>query len=141
MRSRLRNSVDISRYALLIHISAPSRLTIPSPLPNHQVNTIAPIILFQAFYPLLKASKSTPKFITMSSVAGSIATFIDTPVTIGGYSASKAALNSLTRKIHFENEWLVAFPLDPGPVVTEMGKYFRVLFLTVTMFSILSFST
>jgi NAD(P)-dependent dehydrogenase (short-subunit alcohol dehydrogenase family) len=42
-------------------------------------------------------------------------------ITMGGYGASKAALNSLTRKIHFENEWLVAFPLNPGPVATEMG--------------------
>jgi NAD(P)-dependent dehydrogenase (short-subunit alcohol dehydrogenase family) len=42
---------------------------------------------------------------------------------MGGYSASKAALNSLTRKIHFENEWLVAFPLNPGPVATDMGEF------------------
>jgi NAD(P)-dependent dehydrogenase (short-subunit alcohol dehydrogenase family) len=118
------------------HIFASSHLNLPSPLPisYRQVNSIAPIILFQAFYPLLKASKSTPKFITVTSGAGSVATFVDSPVTMGGYSASKAALNSLTRKIHFENEWLVAFPLDPGPVATEMGKYFRVLFLIIIVF-------
>jgi norsolorinic acid ketoreductase len=35
---------------------------------------------------------------------------------------SKAALNFLVRKIHFENDWLVAFPLHPGFVQTEMGN-------------------
>lgn len=38
------------------------------------------------------------------------------------YATSKAALNWMTRKIHFENEWLVAFPLTPGPVKTDMRK-------------------
>jgi NAD(P)-dependent dehydrogenase (short-subunit alcohol dehydrogenase family) len=50
---------------------------------------------------------------------------------MGGYGASKAALNSLTRKLHFENEWLVAFPLDPGPVNTEGGKYILPLLIPI----------
>jgi norsolorinic acid ketoreductase len=32
------------------------------------------------------------------------------------------ALNFLVRKILFENDWIVAFPLHPGTVQTDMGS-------------------
>lgn len=36
------------------------------------------------------------------------------PFPLAAYGVSKAALNYFVRKIHFENEELVAFALDPG---------------------------
>jgi NAD(P)-dependent dehydrogenase (short-subunit alcohol dehydrogenase family) len=65
-----------------------------------------PLVLFQATYPLLKASTSTPKFIAISSVGGSIE--IGGAMTMKGiaYGASKAALNFVIRKLHHENDGL-----------------------------------
>lgn len=36
------------------------------------------------------------------------------------YGTTKAALNYISRKIHFENEKLVVLAIDPGWVRTEM---------------------
>lgn len=38
------------------------------------------------------------------------------PVPMSAYGVSKAAAHYLVRKIHFENEGLIAFALDPGSV-------------------------
>ncbi|CAA7265271.1 unnamed protein product [Cyclocybe aegerita] len=92
-----------------------------------EVNTTGVLVLFQALASLLKASKSTPKFIPISSGAGSLTALIHAPLGFTAYGASKAAMNFLTRKIHYENEWLVAFPLAPGLVNTDMGSKVRVM--------------
>jgi NAD(P)-dependent dehydrogenase (short-subunit alcohol dehydrogenase family) len=63
-----------------------------------------------------------PKFIPISAARGSLTFYMDNPLEMGGYGASKAALNSMTRKMHFENEWLVAFPLAPGIVETDLRR-------------------
>lgn len=42
----------------------------------------------------------------------------------GAYGVSKAAVNFLVRKLHFENEGLVVLALHPGWVGTEMGRAF-----------------
>ncbi|KAF9474779.1 NAD(P)-binding protein [Pholiota conissans] len=89
---------------------------------HFEVNTLGPIILFQAFRSLLQASKS-PRFIAISSSAGSLELLQHmTHFYAAGYSLSKAALNWVVRKIHYENEWLVTFPICPGPVHTDMSK-------------------
>ncbi|KAK5045753.1 hypothetical protein LTR84_008845 [Exophiala bonariae] len=86
-----------------------------------QVNTIGPIILFQAMLPLLRASPG-PKFIVVSSIIGSIASLKELPVPASAYGVSKAAVNYLVRKIHFEHPEVVAFPIHPGLVQTDMGN-------------------
>ncbi|THX58151.1 hypothetical protein D6D06_03210 [Aureobasidium pullulans] len=43
------------------------------------------------------------------------------PVT--AYGASKAALNYIVRKIHFENQGVCSWVLSPGWVRTEMGDH------------------
>ncbi|KAJ3501770.1 hypothetical protein NLJ89_g9192 [Agrocybe chaxingu] len=86
---------------------------------HFEVNATGVIVLFQAVLPLLEASKSTPKFIPISSGGGSLTAFIDQRFEVTAYGASKAALNYITRRIHFENDWLVAFPLSPGVVKTD----------------------
>ncbi|KAF4628346.1 hypothetical protein G7Y89_g9807 [Cudoniella acicularis] len=90
---------------------------------HYLINSIAPLVLFQAALPLLKASKS-PKFVTISSALGSIAAMENIPLPSAVYGSSKAALNFTTRKIHQEEgDWgLVAFSVHPGWLKTELGN-------------------
>ncbi|KAF8171706.1 NAD(P)-binding protein [Pholiota molesta] len=85
------------------------------------VNVLGPIVLFQSIRDVLKAS-ALPRFVPISSGAGSVAAIQPGGMDIAVYGTSKAALNWVTRKIHFENEWLIAFPQCPGPVETDMAK-------------------
>lgn len=86
----------------------------------HSVNTIGPILLFQAFYPLLMKRK-TRKFIPISSIAGSITHNLPRRFSASSYGASKAALNYLTKQIARENRvsGLIAFPMHPGMVDSD----------------------
>lgn len=78
------------------------------------VNTIGPILLFQAVLPLLQRS-SRPIFTVISSNAGSIGGMQGVGIfTVTTYGASKAMVNFLVRKIHFEHEDIIAFPIHPG---------------------------
>ncbi|KAF9477682.1 NAD(P)-binding protein [Pholiota conissans] len=110
------SNAAISNYIGKIH-EAPV-----NEFPEHfAVNTVGAIVLFQSFYALLKASPY-PRFIPISSGGGSIGLVPSfTPLDMAPYGPSKAALNWVARKIHFENEWLVCFPLCPGGVNTDMG--------------------
>jgi NAD(P)-dependent dehydrogenase (short-subunit alcohol dehydrogenase family) len=45
------------------------------------------------------------------------------PLKSTAYGASKAAVNYIVRKIHFENPGLIAFPISPGWVQTDMGNH------------------
>ncbi|KAL4950793.1 hypothetical protein BDW69DRAFT_201912 [Aspergillus filifer] len=101
----------------------PTLTTTPSDLRAcFETNTIAPLLLFQALWPYLHKSRTgAPKFISISSSVGSIAA--QEPMPGGAYGPSKAALNWLTRALHFQHEkdGLVAFALHPGWVQTRMG--------------------
>ena len=87
-----------------------------------EVNTLGPLHLYQAVYRLLLRS-SAAKVVTISSGAGSIAMQSELRLTNAAYGASKAALNYITRKIHFENDTITAFPMQPGWVQTDLGNY------------------
>jgi NAD(P)-dependent dehydrogenase (short-subunit alcohol dehydrogenase family) len=77
---------------------------------NLQVNTLGPLVLFQAVYPLLKATTASPKFIAISSFAGSIGSMsLGMSVKSIAYGTSKAALNFVMRKLHHENDGLSAY--------------------------------
>lgn len=80
---------------------------------HYLVNSIAPLLLFQATSALMAASGS-PKFIVMSSVLGSMGAMEQAPLPGTAYGSSKAALNYTTRKIHFENPYLTTFVVHPG---------------------------
>ncbi|KAJ5822418.1 Short-chain dehydrogenase/reductase SDR [Penicillium robsamsonii] len=90
---------------------------------SFEVNTIAPLLVFQAFWPLMQRSDSAPKLVVISSSVGSIAA--QEPVPGGAYGPSKAALNWLTKALHVENEkdGLVSFALHPGWVQTRAGDF------------------
>ncbi|CAF4081959.1 unnamed protein product [Adineta steineri] len=92
---------------------------------HYEVNVAGPLILFQALYPLLSKSKSgAPKFVVISSAVGSIGELL--PALTAAYGASKAVVNYVTKKIHQEHEkdGLIAFPIHPGLVQTDMGNPF-----------------
>ncbi|KII84565.1 hypothetical protein PLICRDRAFT_45941 [Plicaturopsis crispa FD-325 SS-3] len=90
---------------------------------HFKVNAIGPLVLFQAFYVLLRAApRGVPKFVVISSFVGSIEAGAALPLGLSAYGTSKAAINYLTRKIHFENERLVAFAVHPGTVATDAAR-------------------
>ena len=96
-------------------------VTPASVVEHFNVNALGPLILFQAVYPLLLA-RPTRKFITISSLAGAIGDSM-VPVPDVAYGTSKVALNFVTKKIHMEHkeEGIIAFPVHPGTVNTDMG--------------------
>ncbi|WVQ71176.1 hypothetical protein IAR50_000701 [Cryptococcus sp. DSM 104548] len=84
----------------------------------YQVNTRGPLLLYQATRPLLKDDGA---FVVISSLAGSLQkTFFWEGNGI--YGASKAAVNYLTRTIHYEEPSLKAFSIHPGLVETNMAR-------------------
>ncbi|KII87291.1 hypothetical protein PLICRDRAFT_113338, partial [Plicaturopsis crispa FD-325 SS-3] len=86
---------------------------------HYNINFVGPLVLFQATYPLLQTSTSAPKFIAISSVAGCLAR-ADIMFPVSPYGISKAAVNYLVRRVHAENEGLVAVAVHPGEVATDM---------------------
>ncbi|KAI1307125.1 NAD(P)-binding protein [Xylaria venustula] len=90
---------------------------------TYQVNAVGPLMLFQACHPLLQKAQS-PKWASISTGGGSI-TLMGTIRSWDGssYAAAKAALNWITRAIHFTNESLVAVALNPGLVQTGPGNW------------------
>lgn len=91
-------------------------------LDHFRTNTIGSLVLFQAVEPLLRASTKSPRFVVMSSSQGSIGDMIIEKST--AYGSSKAALNFITKKIHQEYEYLIAFPLHPGYVKRMSYSWF-----------------
>ncbi|KAJ9139150.1 Short-chain dehydrogenase/reductase SDR [Pleurostoma richardsiae] len=89
------------------------------------VNAIGPMKLFQATAGLLKASKGgNPIFVAISTLIGSIGgmeALAGFPNTTSPYGASKAALNWIVRRLHFEEPWLTSFVFHPGLVETDMA--------------------
>ena len=84
-----------------------------------EVNTIHPLYMFQSFYKLLGHS-SNPRFIVTSSGSGTtgmLEMLKDIPQLC--YGLSKAAVNNLTRRIHFENANITAVPFHPGTLQAQ----------------------
>ncbi|XP_066493647.1 C-signal-like [Tiliqua scincoides] len=101
----------------------------------YKVNAIGPMLVSQAFLPLLrKAAQESPQkgmscskaaILNISSQAGSIESgFAWDPRRVTSYRCSKAALNMLTRcmSLGFAEDEILCIALHPGWVQTEMGK-------------------
>ncbi|KAE8447505.1 hypothetical protein EG329_010635 [Mollisiaceae sp. DMI_Dod_QoI] len=100
----------------------PARTTPAKAMIEHfEVNVVGPLLLFQATAELLDAAPE-PKFFTISSVVGSVSYQDKLPLESSAYGTSKAALNFVTARIHFENPKIVAAPVHPGWLQTEMGN-------------------
>jgi NAD(P)-dependent dehydrogenase (short-subunit alcohol dehydrogenase family) len=91
-----------------------------------EVNTIAPLVMFQALWPLMSNnaidSLSPPKFIVLSSSMGSIGAM--EPFPGGAYGPSKAAINHIVKSLHMqmESNGLISVALHPGWVKTDLGN-------------------
>ncbi|KAJ7732210.1 hypothetical protein DFH07DRAFT_780985 [Mycena maculata] len=85
-----------------------------------EVNTLGPIVLFQAAHGLLLGSPNkSPVFVLVSSVAGSTGHYLS--LRSSPYGASKAAANFVVKTLHDEHPALIAFAFHPGWVATDMG--------------------
>lgn len=89
-------------------------------LDSFAVNSVAPLMVAQAYLDLLKAG-SNPRIVNITSQLGSLAR----KQSGGNYSycASKAALNMLTRALAFDVRamGITAMMMHPGWVKTDMG--------------------
>ncbi|XP_065589456.1 C-signal-like [Cyrtonyx montezumae] len=101
----------------------------------YTTNTISPLLLSQAFLPLLKkAAQGSPgsglscskaAIVNISSSAGSIKeVFLWESEQFVSYRCSKAALNMLTRcqSMGYREHGILCVALHPGWVQTEMGN-------------------
>ncbi|KAK7448007.1 hypothetical protein CaCOL14_007360 [Colletotrichum acutatum] len=109
----------------IAHSSSPVIKTSTTAIRDHlAVNTIGPLLLFQATAPLLKASKTgRPVFVAVTSMLDTISgmeSLESLPPALSPYGASKVALNWFIRRLHFEETWLTSFVLHPGTVATDM---------------------
>lgn len=78
-----------------------------------KINTIGPLVLYQAFSPLLFGSNSVkPKFIVVSSNFGQIADMDKAPFPNLSYGTSKAGVNFVVSKINQEDPDIIAFPIQ-----------------------------
>lgn len=126
--SELESKHHISKIDVIIanagiqHDNAPTLKTPVKDVRTHfEINTIGPLNLIQAFYPLLEKSEES-RFLVVSSSLGSMGSMESHPVPFVGYGLSKAATNNITRKLHFENPKLTSVAFCPGWVQTDMGN-------------------
>ncbi|KAF2994671.1 hypothetical protein E8E13_001384 [Curvularia kusanoi] len=103
------------------HLLPVSEIDVDELTRHMETNTYGVLRLFQATLPLLKAAKA-PKFVCISSRLGSISLSAKDGAYTGTYGISKASVNYAVTKIGAENDWLVAFTIDPGFVQTDMGN-------------------
>lgn len=85
---------------------------------SFEVNSIAPVMVTQAFLPMLQKAKQ-PKLANITSMMGSIA-----DNSSGGsyaYRMSKTALNMFLKSFSIDFPAVTAINLHPGWVQTEMG--------------------
>jgi norsolorinic acid ketoreductase len=87
------------------------------------VNAAGVVRLFQAVLPLLQKS-TQPKFVVISTGAATIGRMEHVQYPICSYGASKTMVNHITRRIHFENENLIAFPIHPGYAFSPISDLF-----------------
>lgn len=104
-------------------------VTVEMMIDHYKVNTVAPLMLTQALLPLLKKAVTDPEdksyikaaVLNMSSLVGSITNYergVRYP-----YRSSKTALNAVTKSLSVDLKpmGIIAVPLDPGWVRTDMG--------------------
>ncbi|KAK7014258.1 NAD(P)-binding protein [Favolaschia claudopus] len=88
---------------------------------HFDVNTLGPVVLFQAAHKLLLASPTgAPIFAVISSLIGSMGRFFYIAAT--PYGMSKAAVNFLVKTLDVEHPTLVTMAIEPGWTVTDMGN-------------------
>lgn len=127
----LRSKFGITYIDLVIAVAGISKYygtVIETPIKevheHFEANTFGPLILFQAVWPLLNKALA-PKFIVLSTIFGSTGDLQKYQFPAAAYGASKAAVNYFVRKMHFEHQNLIAFPINPGygPISFEFRSW------------------
>ncbi|KAH7131770.1 hypothetical protein B0J13DRAFT_508855 [Dactylonectria estremocensis] len=96
-----------------------SELTVKEIEGHYVPNVYGLIWTYQATLPLLNKSKSG-KWITIGSCSAWLENQLDMPNA--AYATSKVVAHWLTKAIHREEPTLIAFPVDPGWVQTDLGN-------------------
>ncbi|KAI5890002.1 NAD(P)-binding protein [Schizophyllum commune H4-8] len=117
-----RLDVVIANAAIQQNMEPLVNVTLDTMREHYDTNVIGTLVLFQAAYPLLKTSP-THKFIVMGAKGGSITNGPEYGILVGAYGCTKAAVHYLAKKLQFENEDFVIFPICPGAVDTDMFRY------------------
>lgn len=119
-------SAGISKHHGLAH-----EVSVQEVAEHFETNALGPLLLFQATRPLLAAGitgadvdidadadgnvrERQPKFVAISSIVSSITNVGMFQLPNTPYGSSKAALNFILRKIHYENPNLTVLALHPG---------------------------
>ncbi|KAE8152344.1 putative short chain-type dehydrogenase [Aspergillus avenaceus] len=115
--------VVVANAGICNHFGLMSEMTDFDLRTHLEVNTFGPSRLFRAMIPFLRASQQEAKFVYVSTELASLAVLDRNkkPLT-NAYGMSMVAGNYFVRRLHFENEELVAFAIDPGFVQTDMGN-------------------
>lgn len=96
--------------------------TVESMMMIYRVNTVGPLMVTRALYPCMKKGAGAI-VVNMSSLLGSLEHKFILEKGGYGYSASKAALNMVTRQmaLDYKADGVAAIALSPGWVRTDMG--------------------
>ncbi len=105
--------------AAVFHTTPLSEIKREQSIHTFEVNSVGPVLMFQAFLPILQHTSAV--VVNISSNRGSVSGQQDNK--LWDYAASKAALNSYTRSMAAELRPYGAYSvaLDPGWVQTRMG--------------------
>lgn len=114
--------VVVANAGILKHWGPAKEASAETLTEHFEVNTLAPILLYQATSELLNASKQTPKFFFISSSIGSNALQDHYPLPVIAYGMSKSAVNWAASRIHREEDRIVIVAMQPGWVQTNMGN-------------------
>jgi norsolorinic acid ketoreductase len=112
--------VVVANAGILKHFGPAKQASAETISEHFEINTLAPILLYQATQELLSASKQTPKFFFISSSIGSNGLQDHYPLTMLAYGMSKSALNWAASRIHREEDRIVVVAMQPGWVQTGM---------------------
>jgi norsolorinic acid ketoreductase len=114
--------VVVANAGILKHFGPAREASSQTMMEHFEINTVAPVLLYQATQPLLSASKHTPKFFMISSSIGSNGLQDHYPMPMIAYGMSKAAINWAASRIHREEDRIVVVAMQPGWVQTAMGN-------------------
>ncbi|XP_068022681.1 C-signal-like [Melanerpes formicivorus] len=119
----------------ILKINSLANETLENMTEIYTTNTIGPLLMGQAFLPLLKkAAQGSPgsalscskaAIVNISSIGGSITSqFAWDMIQIVSYRCSKAALNMLTKcqSLGYREHGILCVALHPGWVQTDMGN-------------------
>ncbi|KAI5481189.1 short-chain dehydrogenase/reductase SDR family protein [Pseudohyphozyma bogoriensis] len=115
--------VVIANAGIIDDVSGAATVSLGAMKTHFEVNTLGPLVLFQATHSLLtKSDGGAPKFVLVASTAGSLGMNLD--MHLSAYGTSKAAANFLLGKMHNEHkeEGLVVLALHPGLTSSDMGN-------------------